>query len=97
MQQTQNQGRSGRTQSAESASQLFVEQLEESRRANDVKKLLLGELFFFVVFSFSSLCYMISNGSVVRRLGYFCTGPVSYSYDMNVVEQRGVQTITIEN
>ncbi|KAF3330544.1 Sorting nexin-16 [Carex littledalei] len=42
MQQTQSQGRFGSRQSAESASQLFESQLEASRRANDVKKLLLG-------------------------------------------------------
>jgi sorting nexin-13 len=62
MQQNQNQGRFSMTQSAEIASQFFEEQLEASRRANDVKKLLLGELSFFVLFfPFSSLCYLISD------------------------------------
>ncbi|KAJ3703621.1 hypothetical protein LUZ61_007326 [Rhynchospora tenuis] len=42
VQQTQSQGQFGRKKSTESASQLFEAQLEASRRANDVKKLLLG-------------------------------------------------------
>lgn len=50
MQQTQSQGHFGGRQSAESASQLFESQLEASRRANDVKKLLLGECLSFCSF-----------------------------------------------